>query len=488
MLLLIWAALFALRLAGPSDLMDNDQLRPAMYTLDILRHGNWIVQTDPRGDIASKPPMYPWLAALTAAAANLPDAARTSHLAEWMLYLPCALAVLGTTLLIWVASRRVLGEPAGLFAAGAFLLSGYAAKHVALARTDALFCLTVTAGALLAWRAWESRRLSAWFGYWLAGTAATLTKGPLGVLLSAGGLLAALRSRERAGVSMRPVVLTNIAGGAVLVLIAGAWLLAAYAQGGPAVIDRLIGRELIGHAVSAGDNLPLVGFYKSPFYFLTRFAPWSVPACVGLWRVLARPAAEQRERRFERFLGCWFGVGLVVFSIAPHQRADLLLPIVPAAAILAGRELALLRNRLPRFRPAWAITLVAVVFLAIVAFDRLHLKRRDPEVMRTQAVRDLARRLDSIPGGRPPIIDADGAFALQFFLGIHQHRTGFEEAAWALTDEAPVLVVVKDERSFMVSWSDVRPPRVVLRLTDPVDQERTLLTLFTNVDALALPE
>ncbi|HEY5909861.1 MAG TPA: hypothetical protein VJA21_04575, partial [Verrucomicrobiae bacterium] len=49
--------LFAIRFTAPPDLMDRDQERPAAYILDVLRHGHWLVQTDLRGQITSKPPL-----------------------------------------------------------------------------------------------------------------------------------------------------------------------------------------------------------------------------------------------------------------------------------------------------------------------------------------------------------------------------------------------------------------------------------------------
>ncbi len=56
--------LFGVRLAGPPDLTDNDQERPSAYVLDVVQNGNWCVQRDAYGEIASKPPLT-WLAGLS---------------------------------------------------------------------------------------------------------------------------------------------------------------------------------------------------------------------------------------------------------------------------------------------------------------------------------------------------------------------------------------------------------------------------------------
>ena len=57
--------LLAMRVDDPSNLMDNDQQRPAAYAMDVAVNGQWIVQHDDSGDVASKPPLYPWLAGLS---------------------------------------------------------------------------------------------------------------------------------------------------------------------------------------------------------------------------------------------------------------------------------------------------------------------------------------------------------------------------------------------------------------------------------------
>src|SRR5689334_19561555 len=62
------AALFALRLCAPPNLLDQDQENPAVYVLDAIKNGHWTIQHDLAGEICSKPPVYTWLAALVSLA------------------------------------------------------------------------------------------------------------------------------------------------------------------------------------------------------------------------------------------------------------------------------------------------------------------------------------------------------------------------------------------------------------------------------------
>src|SRR5262249_29885227 len=119
--------LFALRLCAPSNLLDQDQERPGTYVLDVLKNGNWICQRDLTGDITSKPPFYTWLSALTALFVGGVD--------RFALYLPGALAAMGTALLLLRSGARHFGPRAGFFAAIAVLLCSAGLKEVGLART-----------------------------------------------------------------------------------------------------------------------------------------------------------------------------------------------------------------------------------------------------------------------------------------------------------------------------------------------------------------
>lgn len=462
-----WALISAARFIGPSDLLDNDQVRPAAYALDVLVNGHWLVQRDPTGDIASKPPLYTWLVALIAATGV--------GVNEWSLYAPTSAAVLFITIAVLRAGTSRFGAPAGLLAAGAFLFSMYAAKHMALARTDALFAALVTAAALTAYRARTSHAPGLWIVFWLLAAAATLTKGPLALPLAAAGLLT-LRSgsEQRDGSGRRAVLAAHFAGAALYLTLCGGWLLAAWLQQGQPVLDKLIGRELIGHAAASDSGgWPLISFYKPPLYFLSRFAPWSIPTCVALWRVFKQPESDPDRRLFERFLAGWFLIGLAIFSIAPHQRPDLLLPLIPAAALLAGREMS---RWLPTARRSalLAFTLIGVIAAVAVMFER-RAKANDPIVKLTAEWKDLAHRIRAAPS-QAALIDVDGPIALQVLLGVHQARETNELAAEALR-AAPLVIVAKRTRAGEASGM---PGILIASLPDPTRPHEWTIEVRSN--------
>src|SRR5207245_822367 len=94
------------------------------------------------------------------------------------------------------------GLRAAFFGALASMLTTAGLKELGLARTDGVFAFTVTAAALLAFRAWMTGR--GWLWFWLMAAAATLAKGPLGLALAGGGLLACWwERRDREPVRLR---------------------------------------------------------------------------------------------------------------------------------------------------------------------------------------------------------------------------------------------------------------------------------------------
>jgi 4-amino-4-deoxy-L-arabinose transferase-like glycosyltransferase len=435
------ACLGAIRLTAPANLLDQDQERPATYVLDAVKNGNWICQRDLSGDITSKPPLYTWFcAALTVANGRI-------NLAT--LYLPCVFAGFGVAWLLLVVGRKPFGTTAAMFGALMFMLTPAGLKLFGLARTDSLFALTVTAAALLAWRAWN--RGGGWTWFWLLAALATLTKGPLGVVLSAFGLLAAVWER-RSGVA-QPVKGSHWLGAALFFLITAGWFYLAYLDQGQALVDKMIGKELVGNAIQNKKNiLPGTLIWQQPLFYLGRAAPWSLLACCGVWRIWKRPSKQALERRFERFLCCWFLAGLFLFSLSSHQRADLLWPLMPAAALIAGRELARWAARFPARRLRCG-TLISVALLLIGFGIYYHLGRlRQPAIQRTLALRNFAEKFEAQAGPEFPLTflaaagaqQPDAPPALQVYLNVYRRPVSAERAAGLLRGSEAAFVALDD--------------------------------------------
>ena len=378
---LLCTATYLIRLSGPSDLESYAQVLNVGYILDLMNRGNWIVQYDLERAIMSKPPLHTWLMAPFTATLGLNRLALT---------LPSFLSILALAALVLVAGRRRFGLLAGGLAACAVVLAPTMAKQAALVRTDPVFMLVTAAAALAAFAAWDrgpEKGRPFWLLFWFGAALTTLIKGPLGVLLAAGGLLAHFWEKRDNPQHPAPHG-PHMQGLLLFILLAGGWFLAAWLHAGQALIDKMLHAELIGHAVGEhSGGWQFTDLFKPTFFLFLRYLPFSLAVFYALWRVIRHPASDPGARRFERFLTCWLLVGLVVFSLAKHQRADHLLPLWPACALLAGRELARLATRTGEKRFLGIGTLVALALLA-TTYANIHSSRS-----KGQGGSDYAREL-----------------------------------------------------------------------------------------------
>ncbi len=424
-------AFFAIRLAGPPNLLDNEY-RVGACVLDVLQHGNWLVPHDILGN-TDKPPMLTWLAAL----ASWP----TGRVDRFTIYLPTALATIATAWLVAGAGRRRFGGWAGALGALAYLCSHVGVEQMGTARWDGLFAFTVTLAALAAFDAWETG--SGWMRFWLAAAAATLTKGPLGVVLAGFGLLAVPWER-RGGHAGARLTGSQAPGLALYLLITVGWFVLAYHRVGPHLVDNMVRDEFFGTMV---EHAPGTRFWKPLGDLLANFAPWSVFAVMGLVRTVRRPAADDEPRRFERFLWCWFVGGLVIFSVSPHNQARLMDPMVPAAALLVGRELDRLAGAVSPRRLAGIATATVVVALPTFALVFQRMESQKSEVRQTMALQRMAATIESTVGRDFPLAyTADTPYAIQLALNTMRPPVSIAEAAALLRGPTAAYVVVRDIR------------------------------------------
>lgn len=474
LIVLIGVSVATIRLAGPPDLMDNEQQLQSAYVMDALQNGHWLCQRDETGSITSKPPVYTWLAAL----ATLP-AGRISRLSTC---LPSILGNIALALLLMRFGRRHFSREAGFLSAAVYLLSYPGARQIGLARMDGLFPFTTTLAALAAFIAWQRGR--GWLWFWLAAAVGTLTKGPVTLVIGAAGLAAILWERHatpkldengtdpfsikslsdlripntykidgkehispQLGANMPPrrigIGAEHAMGVLLFLLLTLGWFAASCQVMGRPVFQKLILDGLLGQSVQTHNgHWPGQQFFAPPLYLLSRFLPGSLLTCVNLWRIWRDPSQDDAERRFERFVACWLVIGIIPFCIAPHQRADLIAPIYPPAALLAGRELArLLRLCAAQWRAAVLVggVMAALVILAL-KYD--HFARRDVNVAMTLSVRDFAQTLEHDVGADFPLTHVDDPYALQVYLNTMRPVVSYAAAAQLLEQDAAAFVVV----------------------------------------------
>jgi hypothetical protein len=440
-LFFLWACVVGLRWASPSDLMDNGQQTQAAYLADLYYNSSWLYQRDTSGNYLSKPPLYTWLAAVASYLRGSAD--------ELALLAPCALAALGLLISTARACVREGHAEWAFWVAVAFLGSPLGIKLTWLARTDTLF-------AFLTWcAAWQLYRFlngssRAGLTFWLLAALATLTKGPLCLLLA--GTAAFLYGRHassKAAESWRWFV----AGIPLWAVICLGWLIAAWSQAGWRLVVHLLGREFLQHALFGVEwRPPLFNCYKPLLSFFVRFAPWSVLAGMVCWRWTRQ---QDMMEPFLRFCCCYLVAGLALLAISPHHRADHLAPLLPAAAIAAAAEL----QRLLKDRPQWLTLLPLGVFAIALALGSVHygvLLRERPAVQRTSLVRACAQQLQDQGLAPELLIPYRASAAFQFYFGMHRPERDVDEVLAALCNGQPALVVTQHPDWLLqrLSWVD----------------------------------
>jgi hypothetical protein len=313
-------------------------------------------------------------------------------------------------------------------------------KQVVTARYDGVFSFPILLGALAAYRAWTAG--AGWTRFWLAATLATMVKGPLGIVLAASGLLA-MFWEKRSG-NYLPLRGSHMFGITIFLLVCGGWFALAYNDLGEPLAAKLFGRELVAHVVKDGEHLPGQGFWEPVWNTFTNFLPWSIVALPAFWRVVKRPAANIDERQFERFLFCWVMVSIALFSVAAHQRGRLAWPLVPAIALLVGRQLDQWLANISS-RRLLAIGGASTV-LAITGFTLYHhqLLKRSRSVQETLLMKKVAVDLKELGATTPLTYAFDVPFAAQFYQNRLFFYTRLPVAAQLLAGDTPAFVLVRD--------------------------------------------
>jgi len=339
LLALLSLALSAWRLTFPDNLDDMGQSQQGLYVLDILQNRRFMLPRE-KGEIpASKPPLYNWVAAGLSRA--LGGASETT------IKLPAVLSAAGVVAATVRLGAALFSVPAGALA-GLVLLSTYHFTRLSvIARTDMMLALWVLLALIEFHRvaAGPGRTRPAALRAWVFLALASLTKGPVGLAVA---LVAVVTFLLLAGELRRIGRCFPLAGVLLLVVVFAGWFVLALLEGGDAFYHRVVVNEMwqrvTGTGARADRGRPFHLYFRD---FPLRFTPFSVFALASLW-LWRRPGSELRRPFL--FVAGWFLGGFVFFTLSSGKRADYLLPLYPAAALLAALPFARAREE-PRVVP-----------------------------------------------------------------------------------------------------------------------------------------
>ena len=361
-----FAALLLLPWLGQSALFDRDETYYAEAAREMREADSWTRPLVNGQDFFQKP--FLPIAAIRASYAVL-------GVNETAARLPSALFGIATAVLTAALAGGLSGRAAAL-KAGIILPSTLLFLLVCRsALTDSSFLFFTTAAIYFLFKASRFEHSSAWtvIGMYTSAALATLSKGPMGLLIPA-GVGVALTARSDFAETWRRIRRFRPGVGVVNV---GVVLLLAYAASPSHTRDRFLTeflvRENIGRFAAPRQGHTAPFWIYVPVLMLV-FLPWSV-FLIRAWNSAPRAA--------RRFLGAWFAIPFLVFSAAATKLPHYLLPVFPPLAILVGAswdEQLFLRRGL--LRP---LVLLVVLSLALPA-ALLVLRYRRPDLLSSSVI------------------------------------------------------------------------------------------------------
>ncbi len=336
---------------GHIPLFDEDEGEYAEVAVEMARSGDFVTPTLNGQAFFEKPILAFWLEAPLVQALGV-------H--AWVFRLPSLLACLLWVLLLVRFGRREWGETAG-WAAGFFCATALGVIVSAdAAAMDGVLCLFVTAAGFDIYKAWKtSDRRAEWRVFlWMA--LGFLAKGPVAVVVPLlVSFLFYLSQRELARWLKSAF---NPWGWATFLMVALPWYVIQYQRMGPAFLDYFLLRENLGRLTGA-----LQGHGGSLLYYV----PVALLIVLPHTTLLLRAGLESWRTRGEpltRFLGLWFIVVFLLFSLANTKLPHYLLIGLTPAFLLMARHRELLRSRWRILLPWGAMVTLALALPGTVAW------------------------------------------------------------------------------------------------------------------------
>lgn len=330
-LVLIWFVNLEYR-----TLVKPDEGRYAEIPREMVASGDW---TTPRlNDLKyfEKPPLQYWATATAYTVFG-------EH--QWTSRLWTALTGFAGILLVWFAGLRLFGRETASYAT---LLLSSSLLYVLMGHINTLdmgvtFFLTLgIVGLLLGQTQIEPSKRRNWMMLAWAGLAlAVLSKGLMGLVLPGAALFLYMVAQGDFSVLKR---MHWLAGLTVFMLIAAPWFYLVM-KANPEFFERFFIYEHYTRFTTKD-----LGRYQPWYYFipilLAGLLPWTLLMFDTLWRTWRSSELPGKMFNAQRFLLIWAVFIYVFFSISGSKLPSYLLPMFPALALLMGKHLAEMRERM----------------------------------------------------------------------------------------------------------------------------------------------
>jgi 4-amino-4-deoxy-L-arabinose transferase-like glycosyltransferase len=348
------AAIIYLPGLGRPALWEPDEGRYAEIAREMVVSGDYVTPRDDLELYFEKPPLVYW-----ANAASI----KIFGVNEFAVRLPAALFSIGQVVVTAALAEVMLGATAGLLAALALSLSPLFFGFARFATLDPALAFFLTAGLAAFYVAARDDSFSLPSSRkWMMISAAmlalgTLAKGPVALILGGAIAIAWLATERRLyQIAEMPLASCLFIYAAIVI----PWFAIAEARN-PGFMRFFIIHEHLERYVASSEH----GW--GPWFFIPIVLggawPWIFFVPIGWYAIRANDGSgSARARASASFLGLWFIVVFVFFSIPRSKLGSYILPALPPLAIVAGYGLA----RLPFLDAVRRARFLAVVAMANV--------------------------------------------------------------------------------------------------------------------------
>ena len=353
------AVMLTVPFLGLTDFYSKGEPREAVVAYTMVEHGNWILPINNGGDIPYKPPFFHWCIALFSLLQG--------HVSEFTSRLPSALALVAMSVGGFVFFAKRKNANMALLATLLSLTAFEVHRAGINCRVDMVNTAFMVGALFLMFRWWErGKHTMPWLAI-LCMSGATLTKGPVGMLLPCAVMgVFMLTQRESLWSTVWRLGLTAL----LSLVLPLCWYYAAYLQGGDEFlrlvkeenIDRLLGKM----AYESHEN----PFWYNFLTLITGWLPYTLLFVFSLfvlpWKRFSKSGFVQSVRRAEPMqVFVWLAFGLILFfyCIPKSKRSVYLLPCYPFMAWLMAQYVVwLVANRLSAVKAyAWLMGVLGVM-------------------------------------------------------------------------------------------------------------------------------
>ncbi|MDR1581612.1 MAG: glycosyltransferase family 39 protein [Synergistaceae bacterium] len=307
---------------GSYGLIDPDEGRYAEISREMLETGDYITPRLNYVKYFEKPVLQYWLTAASLAVFGQNEFASR---------LTPVLCALGGIVIVYILARRFYGRREAFYSA--IILSTcvlwFAVAHLSILDMAAAFFMTLSLAGF--WYGQDENENRTYLLLFYAGMAlATLTKGLIGFILPGGIVFWHIILTRRPRLFVRVLYLPGIL---LFFALTVPWFWEVCRVNGDFFHFFFVQEHFLRYTTRMHERY-------QPFWFFVPILIGGLVPWAGLLLGIPGAVRKDAERRAGIFLGLWFAVPFIFFSLSDSKLIPYILPCLPPLAILGGRELA----------------------------------------------------------------------------------------------------------------------------------------------------